>query len=109
MFLFYMSFFTYSIAYLALREKCFGRSRASRKDGRTTGLEPATFGSTIQRSNQLSYDRHKNIAFHTKKNLKQSSRFSSIGNSNSTRNHIENTLLKSKKNCFSKNPLRIGW
>jgi hypothetical protein len=29
------------------------------KDGRSTGLEPATFGSTIQRSNQLSYDRHR--------------------------------------------------
>lgn len=28
-----------------------------KNDGRTTGLEPATFGSTIQRSNQLSYDR----------------------------------------------------
>lgn len=26
--------------------------------GRSTGLEPATFGTTIQRSNQLSYDRH---------------------------------------------------
>ncbi len=30
-----------------------------REEGRSTGLEPATFGSTIQCSNQLSYDRHK--------------------------------------------------
>jgi hypothetical protein len=30
-----------------------------RKSGRSTGLEPATFGSTIQCSNQLSYDRHR--------------------------------------------------
>jgi hypothetical protein len=30
--------------------------------GRTTGLEPATFGTTIQRSNQLSYDRHKKVS-----------------------------------------------
>ncbi len=28
------------------------------KSGRSTGLEPATFGITIQHSNQLSYDRH---------------------------------------------------
>lgn len=28
------------------------------QDGRSTGFEPATFGTTIQRSNQLSYDRH---------------------------------------------------
>jgi hypothetical protein len=28
------------------------------KKGRSTGLEPATFGTTIQRSSQLSYDRH---------------------------------------------------
>ena len=28
------------------------------KKGRPTGLEPATFGTTIQRSSQLSYDRH---------------------------------------------------
>lgn len=28
------------------------------EDGRPTGLEPATFGTTIQRSNQLSYGRH---------------------------------------------------
>ena len=28
------------------------------KKGRSTGFEPATFGTTIQRSNQLSYDRH---------------------------------------------------
>src|SRR4051812_28821867 len=27
--------------------------------GRTTGFEPATYGTTIHRSNQLSYDRHK--------------------------------------------------
>lgn len=27
--------------------------------GRLTGFEPATFGTTIQRSNQLSYNRHK--------------------------------------------------
>ena len=27
--------------------------------GRTTGLEPATFGTTIQHSNQLSYVRRK--------------------------------------------------
>jgi hypothetical protein len=26
--------------------------------GRSTGLEPATCGTTIHRSNQLSYDRH---------------------------------------------------
>jgi hypothetical protein len=29
------------------------------KSGRSTGLEPATFGITIQHSNQLSYDRHR--------------------------------------------------
>src|SRR5262249_3383362 len=29
------------------------------KGGRSTGLEPATFGTTIQRSNQLSYDRQR--------------------------------------------------
>ncbi len=29
------------------------------EEGRSTGLEPATSGSTIQCSNQLSYDRHK--------------------------------------------------
>lgn len=29
------------------------------KRGRSTGLEPATSGTTIQCSNQLSYDRHK--------------------------------------------------
>ncbi len=34
-----------------------------KQDGRSTGLEPATFGITIQRSNQLSYDRHKDISF----------------------------------------------
>lgn len=33
------------------------------KNGRSTGLEPATFGTTIQRSNQLSYDRHKDPLF----------------------------------------------
>ena len=32
-----------------------------RKMGRSTGLEPATFGTTIQRSNQLSYDRQEGI------------------------------------------------
>ena len=31
---------------------------STKKDGRSTGLEPATFGTTNQRSNQLSYDRH---------------------------------------------------
>ncbi len=31
----------------------------SEKNGRMTGLEPATFGITIQRSNQLSYIRRK--------------------------------------------------
>lgn len=30
--------------------------------GRSTGFEPATFGTTIQRSNQLSYDRHGNLS-----------------------------------------------
>ena len=34
-----------------------------REEGRSTGLEPATSGTTIQCSNQLSYDRHKCIPF----------------------------------------------
>ena len=37
--------------------------------GRSTGLEPATFGSTIQRSNQLSYDRRKNLKYYLKEGL----------------------------------------
>ena len=32
--------------------------RMKEQSGRSTGLEPATFGTTIQRSSQLSYDRH---------------------------------------------------
>ncbi len=32
------------------------------KEGRPTGLEPATSGSTIQCSNQLSYGRHEDGA-----------------------------------------------
>jgi hypothetical protein len=44
------------------------------KSGRSTGIEPATFGSTIQCSNQLSYDRHKML------NITQSGGYSSKGN-----------------------------
>lgn len=35
------------------------RGLTSYEKGRSTGFEPATFGTTIQRSSQLSYDRHR--------------------------------------------------
>lgn len=34
------------------------------KEGRTMGLEPTTFGTTIQRSNHLSYVRHEMRIFY---------------------------------------------
>lgn len=46
--------------------------------GRSTGLEPATFGTTIQRSNQLSYDRHKELLFLDKRTFSSITKLSII-------------------------------
>lgn len=44
----------------------FCQSFVRGKRGRSTRLELATFGTTIQRSNQLSYDRHITNGYQTK-------------------------------------------
>ncbi len=52
--------------------------------GRSTGLEPATLGSTILRSNQLSYDRHKahydeqSLVFRQRETIKKSIDFFAV-------------------------------